>query len=480
MVTTARTMSRSVGDVYGEAGVTDYSREELIALIEKEHGSLSGIDPDRLGFWRAACSNSSLDSYFTRMAKSSLQNYASDASSPTVAFQNSHRHFELPVGRSVVGQFVNSVASTADPASSQTLPNDYLPAFIGDFYSHRDLQLGEVSVEQFLLGVQAHVVKDVSIGFKEGEGYKNTCSVCSQDYFSWDCRHVAGVEYPVASGDAVIDPTDGDDTPPMQLCFVWIENARLSEVSAVYDGATTNAMIIKAEREARAGRLETDVENYLERRFRFRRDVKTWIKGDRGIYVPEGSQTEDDGGTPNTNRTGEKTMKTEQELAADAEKARLAAGGGDLKDGVLLDAVSPVLRIIGGALGMTLAADADRATLEAEVVRTAKANATKAVKYDALRAAEIDIAIQEKIRAEGDTFDADAQTRTRTMLESIDEIETIRSFTTEWKATGDTRFAGGRRSEGGAGDDETADEAEKAKRNPEISHVPVSKFAGGV
>lgn len=461
-VFTARTMSRAVADSY--ANVQEFDRDKLIERITEEHGSLDGIDIDRIGFWRAAISNSSLDSYFTRMAKSSLQNYAADASSPTVAFQNSHRCFELPVGRSVVGQFVDAPSGTSQSASRESA--DLFPAVIVDFYSHRDLQLGEVSVEQFLLGVKTHVIKDVSIGFKEGEGFRMTCSICGDDYYDWHCQHIAGMEYAVPAGTSgVVDPTDGDE-PQKQLCFVWVENARLSEVSAVYDGATTNAMIIKAEREARAGRLDRTVETYLERRYRFRRDVKTWIQGaDRALPQSE----TDNGDAPNSTRSSE-TMNGLSQVPEGA------------ASGQVIDTVTPAFRALALAMTLSVTAEATRAEIEAQILETSRTNAKKAAAFDAFRTAEIELAMQEKIRAEGDTFDADAQQRTRTMLEAIDNIDTIREFRSEWKAKGDVRFAGGRSStEGDEGAGDEADNPADAASKPEaLEGVPVRMFAGGV
>ncbi|MEQ1644920.1 MAG: hypothetical protein ABL959_15835, partial [Pyrinomonadaceae bacterium] len=253
----------------------------------------------------------------------------------------------------------------------------------------------------------------------------------------WDCRHVAGYEYSVNAAGVEVDPTDSAGSEK-RMAFVWIENARLSEVSAVYDGATTNAMIIKAEREARAGRLEKDVENYLERRFRFRRDVKTWIKGDKGLYVPDDArhnESESNSGELPENNRSEKTTMTEQEMTAAIDTERKAS--------VLK------LRTIGVAAGVTLADDISSDVAVAELERSTKQLVAKAAKYDEVRNAEIDAAIVEKIRAEGETFGVDAQAKTRAMLEAVEDIATIREFKTEWAAKADIRFPKSRVSDDG-------------------------------
>src|SRR4051812_2872113 len=103
------TADRAVNAAAGLLGLKSYDRKGLIAQVEATHGVFdSTMDLERLAFWRALISNSSIDSYFTRMARNSLNYYAADAADPTVGFQNSHRHNELPVGRSVTGQLIET------------------------------------------------------------------------------------------------------------------------------------------------------------------------------------------------------------------------------------------------------------------------------------------------------------------------------------------------------------------------------------
>lgn len=459
----AETLSRDVSNVY--SGATDFTRDQLIAKIESQHGAFgSGVVLDRIGFWRAAVSNSSLDSYFTRMAKSSLQNYAMDASNPTVSFQNSHRHNELPVGRSVVGQFVESgnVPQGMNAA-------DFFPSVVVDFYSNRDLQLGDVSVEQFLLGVESHVIKDVSIGFKEGENFQYTCSICNENYYSWECRHIAGREYALADNPNA-DPTDS--SADLKLCFVWVENARLSEVSAVYDGATTNAMIIKAEREVRAGRLDNATQTFLERRFRFRADSKTWIAGHK---TPDNSEISE---TENNNREVNNFMANEN-----------AQGGGN-GAGTVVD-LTPQIRAFAKDLNID---GAETASVEMLIERMRSAfnqNKTAADKFDEYRSAEIETVVANRIAAEGDDFDKTAQDSFRSMLKTCD-VSMIREFGKNYTAKADERFPNGRKSadEAAAGDGDKGDGGEQERGEGDGNEqddlpalfrtVPAQKVRGGV
>lgn len=438
-------------------GLQQFSRENLIAQIEAVHGKFDeDVDTERLAFWRAMISNSSIDSYFTRMAKSSLTYYAADLESPTVSFQNSHRHDELGVGRSVRGQLI-----TAGTTPEGLLDSDYFPVVVADFYSHRDLQLGDVSVEQFLLGMKTNIIKDVSIGFKENYGRdavgaptQYTCNVCREDYFGWECRHVAGVEYevPIEGINPNGDPTE-DVAVEMVMAVAWIENARLSEVSGVYDGATTNAMIIKAEREVRAGRLPHDTEVYLERRFRFRRSTSKLYAG--AEFQQNGETEKTNTGTPEYSKE-RKTMETE-----------------DTKKTPPVDASLPKLRETARNLGLEPKDDATAPDLITTINARAVEYATKAKAYDTLREAAVETAVKARVRKEGATnFDDAAQAKCRRMLGNCESVEDINEFTAEWTTVADEKFGAGRSTTEPDKTQEEQDAADAGDQNPAKRVLP--------
>ena len=203
-----------------------------------------------------------LDSYYTRMAESSLANYATDALSG-VALMNSHRTspwlggIELPIGRTFYGEV------QASNGSSQLFARAYLL---------RDYQPNEktANTDTLIRGIQAGVISDLSIGFKPG---RMVCSICSRNYANYqDCPHFAGARY------------DGD------LCFVWIEDAHLSEVSLVYDGATPGAAIRKAEAAAEMGILDSESTTKLENLYQ--------VRLARRFSVPDLSPRQAKGGEP--------------------------------------------------------------------------------------------------------------------------------------------------------------------------------------
>lgn len=190
-------------------------------------------------FWRAEISSSRLDAYYTHMAASTLSNFAR-AAAEGVSFQNSHRWHEMPLGRSLTGEVRESGEETVVEA---------------DFFTLAGLRLAGVNTNDFIAGVRSGIVHDVSVGFYGGRW---VCDICGRNYLSFECPHFAGLEY----------EREEDGVVRTQLATVEIRDARLAEVSAVYDGATPGAAILKAERMAAEGQLTPKLLAALEERYR--------------------------------------------------------------------------------------------------------------------------------------------------------------------------------------------------------------------
>jgi hypothetical protein len=220
--------------------------EQLLQMARNQHAIDDSVfEEHKPFFWAAEISNNVLDSYNTKMAESSLRNYAEDAQKG-VGFQDSHNTYRLSLGRSLSGEFANGVV-------------------VADFFTIRGLKFNDATyqtTDDFINAVRAGIAKDVSIGFYGGQ---HLCSLCNVDMWDWEsgCRH-----YP---GDEVIvkDPQTGE-TLRVEKIFAWITNARLSEVSAVYSGSTPGAMILKAERAIEEGQLTPDRIRLLENRYRIK------------------------------------------------------------------------------------------------------------------------------------------------------------------------------------------------------------------
>lgn len=222
---------------------TQERQTDLLAMAKANSAYDPAIFDERVPFfWTAEVSNDQIDSHYTHMLPSTLRNFAADARAG-VSFLNSHRHMELPFGRSLD-------ARVEENADRQRV--------IADFFTLPGLNLNGVTTDDFILGVRSGIVADVSVGFHGGDWW---CNLCKGNYRSWDCPHLAGMKFEMKDQGLV-------------LCTVGIDNANLSEVSSVYDGSTPDATIQKAQRMAEAGELKPEAVRALEARYRMRLPTK--------------------------------------------------------------------------------------------------------------------------------------------------------------------------------------------------------------
>lgn len=328
-------------------------------------------------FWSAEISNGNVDSYFTHMLPSTLTNFAADATAG-VSFQNSHRHNELPFGRSLRGVYEQDNV-------------------IADFYTIPGLNLNGVSTDDFITGVKTGIISDVSVGFYGGQMW---CDVCKMDYRSWDCPHVAGMKYVIQGGGQV-------------TATVGVDNARLAEVSAVFDGSTPDATILKATRMIEAGELKPDAVRMLEARYRMSFATKRSFAG--------------------VDLQGGKKLELEKAFAQLREVLGISAD---------TDAVATVASLV---------AERDRLATESkafsdlkqeymkleERAKELEAQAKDGAQYRTDLIAE---ALGEGVRAYGDKF---AKETYETLLRPV-PLDIVKQMKADWATLGNSRFQGGR------------------------------------
>lgn len=236
-------MSEETLDNYFEfpAQITCRTQSELRALaLERSTFDQAALDKYNPFFFSAEISNGRFDSHSTRMAQSSLKNYATEAQSG-VSFLYSHDVREL-MGRSMGGQFIGAQGNGVARVTS-------------DFFITPGLRLGEVESDQMILAIDSGTLTDVSIGFFGGQWI---CSICGNDIWDWygECRHYPGYKAEVQA----------DGKTERVLCTADVEDAHLAETSGVYKGSTPGAMIEKANRQAREGSLDPGTRRFLEQR----------------------------------------------------------------------------------------------------------------------------------------------------------------------------------------------------------------------
>lgn len=382
------TMSDNDQDIHGFPAqvrlAQPSNRESLTDLARQRANDATVFDDADLFFWSAIISNTRLDSYFTHMARSSLENYARMAADG-VSFQNSHHWDELPLGASLTGR-VEDLESG-------------LVQVVSDFYTLAGLNLNSLSTDQFIRGVRSGLVKDVSIGWSGGT---RTCDIDGLNYMR--CPHYAGMMYEIEENGVI----------RQVRATVAIDNATLHEVSAVYDGATPGAVILKARAAAADGRLRNKEAEVLERMYRVSIPITRQFGG---VEVEE-------------TQKGARAMGLETVL----DKHKIGNG---LEAEARATALDSRLAELVAAESKLATAQGDLATANARV-KELEGPAADGVQY---RNDLIEEALAEGVRARGDQFNREVYEQ-NLRSSNIAYIKTMRD---DWKAAGDARFPGGRK-----------------------------------
>jgi len=243
------------------------------------------------------------------------------------------------------------------------------------------------------------------------------CSMCGLDLFDYECDHIPGMSYS-ATKDPNQEPSD--ENTENRIAFAWVDNARLSEVSAVYDGATPDAMIVKANREYRAGRLKGNQLDAFEQRTRIHLPRSEKFRG----YELNSEQGENDMGTKADEASGTPDKLVAREVAFEARSCGLDC----TDDADVLDTVK---------------------AMRAEIERL-QPLAVQAQEGKELRTILVEETLEEGVRAFGDSFDKEAKLR---MLDGL-SVETVKEMRSSWKEIGDAKFSGKRQTVDTTGDDD--------------------------
>lgn len=369
--------------------------EALLARYRERYPDSPAEEPF---FLRLEISNNSLDWYFTHQLTTSLRNYATQADTG-VGLQDSHSIMRLGYGRSLFGLY-NSEPGTPpgwDRAARRgggamlaiPRPEQYERTLCAD-YIIPGIKLNNLtfaSTDDFIRGIEAGMVEEISIGFSPGSMH---CDICGADYFSFECRHIAGFAYDVERNNQQLK----------LLATVAVGDAQLMEHSVVYAGATPNAAVVrKAEQEAEAGRLTRKQAAVIEERYRVRLPMS-----------PQNWPGAEDG---NRDKSQERKPDMDELEQARALLAEINATGETVIDQVrwLIDENSRLV---------TLADDGR-----------------------AYRTALTDAALAEGVRAQGDKF---PQETYRTMFATA-PLDHIRQLLESWGGQASQVFTGGRKTE---------------------------------
>lgn len=430
----------------------------LLEIAKERAPDPSIFDTRAPYFWRAEISNNSLDAYFSRMMKSSLKNYAAD-SDAGISFQNSHNARELGLGYSLKGRFVAA-------------GGDGVMRCLAAFYTIPGMKLGVTDTDNFIDGIKAGLVRDVSIGFYGG---RSICSICGNDMWSWSgpwCPHLPGVMY------------EDEESGKEEMAVELIEDARLSEVSAVYDGACEGAVILKARCMSEAGQLQPELARTLEARYRIK------LPGSHHSWAGVGGRKMEKKTTKNTPAEESQEERTarearEQQAAeAEAERQRQEAERVAAAETSAREAEEARLRAettlaqereLSNEQRAALQADLTRINDECSRLRTEnerlsaenKRLAPLADMGTTYRSDLIEDTLTEGQRALGKAF----ATESYRALLANSTVEQIKAVRAGFSVDGDKTFKGGRQTADGEDP-----EAEQRQTGPVILQVPDTAF----
>jgi len=363
--------------------------DRILELVNR-HTLEPVTDASQIFTFEGIASNDRMDAYMTRMDPlTTLRNYVEDLKSG-VSLQAGHDITKNPYGRSFDAQFLTS----EDENSVR-----------GHWYIMRDLNINGENTNDTIRAIKSGIIRDLSVGFGGDEMY-HRCSSCGRDIFDWNCGHFPGLE-----------DENGNRT------FAWVTNARLREVSSVYKGATPNAFISKARQYADQKQLDNKKLMKLENAYSIRLD-----DGKRSFYVPEHTKKEDE-------NMGEQARNN---LIADI---RQAVRDNKIEKAVIYDLLAeegdkfrqPDDIEIRNALGKDFC--------KVESIRKLKKEADQGRRY---LADVIDEAVASRVRAFGDTFNADSY---RSMLTLSGDIDHIKEEIASYERLAKERFAAGRQTE---------------------------------
>lgn len=405
--------------------------EELLALAKDRAPDASIFAEHPPVFYDALVSQKVIDCYSTMMMRSTLKNYAADAGAPPsgVAFQDSHTYngMQKTLGRSVEGRFLQGRGDNVDRT-------------IVTFFTQPTLT---PLMQEFVDRMRSGLAADVSVGFLGG---RTVCSICGGEMFGWwygresdnMCWHYPGVEYAVKD-------EDGKKTGERQIAIGQIEDAHLSEVSTVFDGATPGAGIIgmKARAALERGFLPDEVRSVLEQRYQIE------IASGTRLFLPVPATVATTRESNITIARAVAGLSTDREDSMPTEdKAKTFTQ--DEIDRAIATAraeVTAPLRDAIRATGIEMNGDEDLAlpiARLAEKIRTLTPQAKDGERY---RDDLIEQTLNEGVRAYGDKFDKDAE-RAEMRLISIDGIKRRLALL---EPLADDIFKGGRATEDGDG-----------------------------
>jgi hypothetical protein len=418
-----------------QAGASD--PEELLRLAKQRAQDPSVFDEFPPTFFSGIVSTNALDSYYTQMHRSSLENFAADLTEGRTLL-DSHNSGSLSnsIGYSLSGRYI---AGGGD--GKQRTQADFFSAPTDD------------NAAAFIRKMQAGMVRDLSAGFYGGQWL---CNLDGNEMGRWNedpekrCMHWPGMEY------------DG------QTATATIHNARLAEASAVYDGSTPGSMILRARQMSEAGLIEPEMARRLEVSYRIKLPAShhAYAGAGRSLAAAGRDTTEEDHMAEKPEGQAAPPVDTPTDpgiLQAFHRSIAAALAEVPLPPESRADEPATLIRRLGAEL-IELRPLRDKVeTLETRV-RELEPQAEDGETY---RKDLIDDTLAEGVRALGDAFAVEANRQ----LLAGQSLAVIKAQRDQWRALGNGRFVGGRA---------TLDQGEPRRNGDAPGELtPAGAYAGG-
>lgn len=383
--------------------------ERTLDLINR-HTLEPVADASQVFTFSGICSNDRIDAYMTRMDPfTTLRNYVEDLKSG-VSLQAGHDISKNPYGRSYDAQFLTS----QDENSVR-----------GFWYILRNLNINGENTDDTIRAMKAGILRDLSVGFGGDDMYYR-CSSCGKDLFDHSCSHFPGLE---------------DESGRMVSAV--IVNGRLREVSSVYKGATPGAFIDKARSYAQQKQLDNREVLRLENAYSIRLD-----DGKGSFYMPQKTNAD------HSKTSTEPTKRQEEDYKMGEENNRTYFSRNNLiadirhavrENKIEKASIYDVLAEEGDAFrqpeDIEIRNVLGKDLCKPEAIRQLKHEAEQGRRY---LADVIDQAVSSRVRAFGDTFNAESY---RSMLAKSGEIDHIKEEINAYERMAKERFKPGRQTE---------------------------------
>lgn len=384
--------------------VANVEQDEAQATLDmiNRHAMQPFRSLDNVFVFEGNCSNNLLDAYHTKMdPHTTLNNYANDLDRG-VSLMNGHDITQIPYGRSFKGVVI---------------PEQEVTSVRGSWYVPKGLEINGSNTDHLIRAITTGVQRDMSVGFTDSE-YR--CSSCGRDLFDYRCDHFPGLE-----------DENGNRT------FAWIMNARLREVSTVYKGATPNATISAYVDKARSyydqGELDQSYIMKLENAYSIRLDDGT----KHSFYVPSKRLK----GEENIDEPKEDKTMGAQARNSLLDDIRSAIRENKVEKAVIYDILGEEGDPFRQPEDIELRNELGKEFCKIEAIRQLKKEAQQGRRY---LSDVIDQAVSSRVKAQGDSFNADSY---RQMLTLSGDIDHIKDEIDSYERLAKQRFVGGRQTE---------------------------------